>query len=117
MQSKEQVLEGMMSIPRENPRRREGTGPYMQTAMLLSCDLLKVLISNSIFVNFDKFSYRSVISPFHIIRKETGRKLFHVPVILEAFAADAFAAARLPGAVAFLNVFFAVAFFHAKLHQ
>jgi hypothetical protein len=117
MQSKEQVLEGMMSMPSENPNRREGTGPYIQTAVLFSCDFFKVLISSPVFVNFDKFSYGSVISPFHIVGKETGRKLFHIPVVLDAFAADAFAAARLPGAVALLHVFFAVAFFHSKLRQ
>ena len=70
-----------------------------------------------VFINFDKSSYRTVIGSFDIIRKQASWKLVHAPVILETFAADAFAAAWFPGAVAFLLIFFAVAFFHARLPQ
>jgi hypothetical protein len=54
----------------------------------------------------------SVISSFNIIRKKTGRELFHSPMILQAFAADALSAAGLIRAVAEGQVFFLVAFFH-----
>jgi hypothetical protein len=79
--------------------------------------LFKVLILNSILIDLDKSPYRAIVGSFDVIRKQAGGKLLHVPVILEAFAADAFAAAWLPGAVAILHVFFAVTFFHAKLPQ
>jgi hypothetical protein len=63
-------------------------------------------------VNLDESSERAVISPFYIIREKTGREFFHAPVILNAFAADSLAAARLIGAVAFFHIFFNITFFH-----
>jgi len=59
-------------------------------------------LSNFIFVDRDESSYGPVKSSFDIIRKKTGRELIHTPVVLNAFAADPFAAAWFPRAVAFL---------------
>jgi len=74
-------------------------------------------VSNSIFVNLDESSYGTVKSSFDIIREKTGRKFFHAPVILNAFAADSFVAAWLPGAIAFFDIFFTFAFFHGRLRR
>jgi hypothetical protein len=46
--------------------------------------------------------------------EKTSWKLSHVPVILDALAADSFPAARFPSAVALLEVLFFLAFFHHK---
>jgi len=73
------------------------------------------LLLNSIFVNFNEFFYGTVIRSFNIIRKEAGRKFFHTPVILNAFTADTFTAARFPGAVTVLKIFSTLAFSHDKL--
>jgi uncharacterized protein involved in response to NO len=63
----------------------------------------------------DKSPNGSIVTSFYIIRKKTGRELFHSPVVLQAFAADALSAAGLIRAVAEGQVFFLVAFFHAQL--
>jgi hypothetical protein len=76
-----------------------------------------VLTSNSVFVDLDESPQRAVIGSLDIIRKETGWKLIRAPVILDAFAADALPAAWFIRTVAFLQVLFAVTFFHAKLPQ
>jgi len=69
-------------------------------------------LSNSIFIGLDESSNGTVEGSFDIIWEKTGRKLFHAPVILNAFATDPFAAAGFPCAVALLHIFFAIAFFH-----
>jgi hypothetical protein len=73
------------------------------------------LLLSSIFVNFDEFFYGTVIRSFNIIREKAGRKFFHAPVIRNAFTADTFTAARLPGAVAVFTIFFTLAFSHDNL--
>jgi hypothetical protein len=71
--------------------------------------------SDLVFVEGDKLPKRSVISFFYIIGKETGGKFVHIPVILEAFAAEAFSAARFICAVTVLKIFFFFAFLHVRL--
>jgi hypothetical protein len=63
-------------------------------------------------MDFNESSQGPVISPFHVIGKEAGGELFHAPVILDAFAADAFTTARVIGAVAILEIFIFLTFFH-----
>ncbi len=73
------------------------------------------LVLSSIFVNFNEFFYGTVIRSLDIIRKKASWELVHTPVILNAFTADTFTAARFPGAVAVLKIFFTLAFSHNKL--
>jgi len=63
-------------------------------------------------VSLDEAIQGTVICSFDIVREKTGRELFHTPVILDAFAAGALTAARLPAAVTGLEILFALAFFH-----
>jgi len=63
-------------------------------------------------VNLDESIQRTVVCSFNIIREKAGRKLFHAPVVPDAFAAGSLPAARLPAAVAVLEILFALAFFH-----
>jgi hypothetical protein len=65
-----------------------------------------------IFICLDKSSDGTVEGSFDIIWEKAGRKLFHAPVILNAFATDPLAAAWFPGTVALLLIFFDIAFFH-----
>ena len=69
-------------------------------------------VSYLISVNFDEASQGPVISPFHVVGEEAGRELLHSPVILEAFAANALAAAGLIRAIANLEIFVFLTFFH-----
>ncbi len=73
------------------------------------------LLLNSIFVNFNEFFYGTVIRSLGIIREKAGWELVHIPVIRNAFTADTFTAARLPGAVAVFTIFFTLAFSHDNL--
>ena len=68
-----------------------------------------------ILVNLYEPSQGTVIRSFHVIREKAGRKLLHLPMVLKAFAADAFTAAGLIGAVAVLKVLVFVAFSHGRL--
>jgi len=68
-----------------------------------------------VFVDFDESPQAAIVGPFHIIRKETGRKLFHAPVILQAFTADSLSTARVVTAVAVGHVFIRLTVFHAIL--
>jgi hypothetical protein len=58
-----------------------------------------------VFVDFDESLQAAVVGSFDIIRKETGRELFHAPVIPQAFTADPFSTARVVTAVAMGHVF------------
>ena len=75
----------------------------------------RFLLLNSIFVNFNEFFYGTVIRSLGIIREKAGWELVHIPVIRNAFTADTFTAARLPGAVAVFTIFFTLAFSHDNL--
>jgi hypothetical protein len=55
---------------------------------------LRILLSTSIFIGLDESSNGTVVGFFDIIWEKAGRKFFHGPVILNAFATDSFAAAR-----------------------
>lgn len=70
-----------------------------------------------ILIDFDESSQRPVVCSFHIVGEKAGRKLFHAPVILKAFAADALAAAGLVGAVAVLEIFVFLTFSHDCLQR
>jgi hypothetical protein len=64
------------------------------------------------FVNLDESIQGTVVCSFDIIREKAGRELLHPPMILDAFAAGSLPAAGLPGAIAVLEILFALAFFH-----
>jgi hypothetical protein len=57
----------------------------------------------------------AVIGFFHIIRKAAGRQLFASEVILQTFAADAFAAASWITAITKVHVFILFTFHHNLL--
>jgi hypothetical protein len=63
-----------------------------------------------------KSSYGAVIGLLHLGWKITSGKFSHPAMIREAFAADAFTAARFIGAVAVLQVLLLIGTFcHSKL--
>ena len=72
-------------------------------------------ISNFILVNLYKLSERTVVGSFHIIGKETGWQFLLSPMVGQAFAADALAAARFVRTVAVLKIIVLVALSHPKL--
>lgn len=69
-------------------------------------------ISNFVLVNLYKLSERTVVGSFHIIGEETGWQFLHPPMVGQAFAADALAAAWFVRTVAVLKIFVLVALSH-----
>jgi hypothetical protein len=70
------------------------------------------LFLDFILINFDESPKGAVVCFFYTVGEETGWKFSHPPVVRETFTADALTAARLPCAVAFLEVLFFLAFLH-----
>jgi hypothetical protein len=62
-------------------------------------------------------SQGAVVGSFNIIGEKAGGQFLIVPVILQAFTASSFAAAGFPGAIASLQVLFALTFFHVRLRR
>jgi hypothetical protein len=63
-------------------------------------------------VRADKRFDGAVVGPLNIVGEKARGKLTHAPVVLDTFAAHAFAAAGIVGTVAPGRVSFNVAFFH-----
>lgn len=74
---------------------------------------------SSVFILVDchEVSQRPVVRFFNGIREEARGKFTVAPVVSQAFAADALAAAGLIGAVASFEVFLTAAFIHARLRS
>ena len=59
-----------------------------------------------LFIGFNKFFNRAVISPLHLGREQTSRKLAHIPMISNAFTAFALSTAGFVGTGTISLVFF-----------
>jgi hypothetical protein len=60
-------------------------------------------------------SQGAVVGSFNIIGEKAGGQFLMAPVIFKAFTANSFAAAGFPGAIASLQVLFALTFLHVRL--
>ena len=65
-----------------------------------------------VLIDLDEAPQGPVECLLYIVRKQTGWKLFHLPMIVQALTAYAFARTGIIGAVAFLQVFFFLACVH-----
>ena len=69
--------------------------------------------SASLLIGLYEIIYRAVVCLFHIVRKEAGRKLAAVKMVLKAIAAYAFSAAWLISAIATVLICLYGTFFHS----
>lgn len=63
-------------------------------------------------IDFEKPGQGTIVCPFHGIREQAGWQLPVAPMVLEAFAAEALAAAGLVTAIAPAQILVLIAFSH-----